>query len=306
MHTHMHTLIDDAIAQLEKKQETANTQHVGTYAKYSTDAYAGMPTHTLLVHGKHVTFLVDSGATQSVIRADTFLTPPKMSGRYMKSVGASGDTVLEKYRFPLSCTDDVTGKFKHSLLLSNCCPINLMGRDVMCFLGICLVSTSKGVIVIRTSELEFPDTHVFVKYSPDTLLYVYERKLCTSAVTSVNTADVESSCTLTFNIDTDYMQPQDLHCTAHIHEGGDAEFEKRWFKDGCLSEKLTLSNMFWNKHRYAVSVTLPEQTKPKQIDESSPYFSFSDSGSNSLFDIPVSYPHVSNTGKENGKIWVHG
>lgn len=30
----------------------------------------------------------------------------------------------------------------------------------MCLLGICLVSTPEGVIVTRTSELEFPDTHI--------------------------------------------------------------------------------------------------------------------------------------------------
>ena len=93
------------------------------------------------------------------------------------------------WKNPLSCSDDVTGKLKLSLLLSNCCPINLMGRVVMCLLGICLVSTSKGVIVIGTS-----DTHILVKYSPDTLLYVYEWKLCTSAVTSVNTALVDNAC----------------------------------------------------------------------------------------------------------------
>ena len=49
-----------------------------------------------------------------------------------------------------------------------------------------------------------------------------------------------------------------------------------------------LSYMFWNKHMCAFSVTLPEQTKPKQTDES-----FSYSGSDSLFDAPDSYPHLS-------------
>lgn len=117
-----------------------------------------MPTHTLLVHGKYVTFLVDSGETIFVIKADIFSTPPKMSGRYTKSIGASAEAVLEKYTTPLSCTDDVTGTFKHSLLLSNCCPINLMGRDMMCKLDICLVSTPEGIVVTRTSELGFVET----------------------------------------------------------------------------------------------------------------------------------------------------
>lgn len=131
-------------------------------------------------------------------------------------------------------------------------------------------------------------TLIFVKYSSDTLLHVYEWKLCTSAVTSVNTALVDKAHTLTFSTDTDCMKPQDLHCTAYKHEGKDAEFEKRWFKEGCLREKLTLNCMFWNKHRCAVSVTLPKPTKSKLSDEFLPSFSFSDS----LFDVPGSYPRV--------------
>ena len=77
--------------------------------------------HTLfLIYGKSVTFLDDSDAAHSVIKADTLSTPPKMSRRYGKSMWASGDTVLGKYTSPLSCGDNVAGKFKCLFWLLNC------------------------------------------------------------------------------------------------------------------------------------------------------------------------------------------
>ena len=41
---------------------------------------ANMPTYTLIVLGKEITFLVVSGATHSVTNSDMFDTNPKMSG----------------------------------------------------------------------------------------------------------------------------------------------------------------------------------------------------------------------------------
>ena len=44
----------------------------------------------LSVAGQNVIFLLDSGATHSVIKAEIFPVPPAMSGRYENSIGASG------------------------------------------------------------------------------------------------------------------------------------------------------------------------------------------------------------------------
>ena len=42
----------------------------------------------------------------------------------------------------------------------------------------------------------------------------------------------------------------------HKHKGRDACFEKRWFRESCVKDNLTLSCMLMNEHRCAVSIIL--------------------------------------------------
>lgn len=97
--------------------------------------------------------ILDSRAKQSVIKSDEFLQPPKMSDRSVNSIRASAKTVVEKYMTTLSCKDDKTGLFMHSVLLFKCWLINSMGKDVMCILGICRVSTPEKIIATRLGNL---------------------------------------------------------------------------------------------------------------------------------------------------------
>lgn len=41
-----------------------------------------MPQDELVIAGKDITFLVDSGATYSVLKVSEFQSPPKLSGDY--------------------------------------------------------------------------------------------------------------------------------------------------------------------------------------------------------------------------------
>ena len=84
-----------------------------------------------------------------------------MSGRYENSIGASGKIIKERYTKPLTGVDDVRGHFKHSFLFSQSCPVNLLGRNLMCGLGIGFVSTPEGVQVERQTE----DSFTCVRYS---------------------------------------------------------------------------------------------------------------------------------------------
>lgn len=55
-----------------------------------------------------------------------------------------------------------------------------------------------------------------------------------TAVTSVNAALTEEAKALTLNTDTEYMKP-DLQS---LHIGGrDEEFEKQWYREGCVKER---------------------------------------------------------------------
>ncbi|MGL4646345.1 MAG: hypothetical protein ACRCVL_04435 [Cetobacterium sp.] len=96
-----------------------------------------------------------------------------MSGRYLNSVGVSGIIVKEKFTAPLRCVENNQQSFPFSFLLSECCPINLMGRDLICKLGINVISTPKGLKVCTSQTGEFQG----IKWDPRPLLYVYEWEL---------------------------------------------------------------------------------------------------------------------------------
>ena len=93
----MYALTLQAITYLENKQKTAEEKLTEFYASFSSEAYQNMPTHTLTIGQTRVTFLVDSGATISLIRHDALNPTPKMSARYLKTVGVSGSSMTERY-----------------------------------------------------------------------------------------------------------------------------------------------------------------------------------------------------------------
>ena len=55
-----------AISVLEEKFSSIQT---GTYAHLTSEAYKAFPTFQLIILGQQVTFMVDSGATSSVVKA---------------------------------------------------------------------------------------------------------------------------------------------------------------------------------------------------------------------------------------------
>ncbi len=75
------------------------------------------PQHTLTISEQNVVFLVDSGATHSVIKDLELTTKPKLSGDYVHSVGSSGHTIRENITIPLECEDGPNTTFKHAFLL---------------------------------------------------------------------------------------------------------------------------------------------------------------------------------------------
>lgn len=85
---------------LEEKFSSIQT---GTYAHLTSEAYKAFPTFQLIILGQQVTFMVDSGATSSVVKAGDFLTPPKQSGNHVYSVSASGQVVKEEITTPTAC-----------------------------------------------------------------------------------------------------------------------------------------------------------------------------------------------------------
>ena len=161
-----HDKILHAIDVLESKLTPRLTE---TYAHLASDAFKTLPVIQLEITGKSVPFVVDSGATRSVIEAAELSPKPKMSRNFIYSISASGQTVKEILTAPLTCLALCGTSFKHSLLWSKMCPINLLGRDLMCLLGINLMSTPGGVKVTFQQDSVLSAVHFSVQ-SPT---YVY-------------------------------------------------------------------------------------------------------------------------------------
>ena len=156
----------DAITHIEGKSRFS----VGSYVKY-TEAFQKLPMYCLTVCNSKIEFLVDSGATHSVLKTSEISPFPKLSGRYIHSMGASGKIVKENFTCPLSCSTK-NSTMKHSFLLSPNCPVNLLGRDLMIKLNLSLISTPEG---LKIQGPCFPETDMqMAKIIPQPFLYVYQ------------------------------------------------------------------------------------------------------------------------------------
>ncbi|XP_036003044.1 uncharacterized protein LOC118566100 [Fundulus heteroclitus] len=194
--------------------------------------------------------MVDSGATSSVIRAEEFEIPPRLSGSHVFSLSASGQVTKEQFTKPLTCVTPEGSSFKHSFLLSSLCPVNLLGRDLMIELGIVLISTPEGVLV-STGDRTVVSA---VKYSPQNLLYAYEWKFQNSLFSGQLMEEVKQLV----NPLSETKSSTDLSCTAHTSRGPDADFEEAWFR--VSSEKLTFSTLYWSSQYAALAINLlPQQ-----------------------------------------------
>ncbi|XP_062419418.1 uncharacterized protein LOC119228347 isoform X2 [Pungitius pungitius] len=191
-----------------------------------------------------------------------------MSGRYVYSQGASGLTVTEKFTTPMtSVHSDETDlkpdiKVKHSFLLSSLCPVNLMGRDLMCTYGICLTSSPDGLKVVRRrAALQM------MQKAPSNPLFVYQWWIPIDDARRLSQAGEAR-----VSPHADRMNPEHLHCTTYVSEGPDDSFEETFFET--LSDAIACSTLYWSTCKSAVSISLSSTQKE-------------------LFQVPGSYPHVS-------------
>ena len=246
---------------------------------YDSDASMKFPTAELQIMGRKLTFLVDSGATRSVIK-QTDLPQCKPSGRYVYSISAAGTTVKEMFSEPVSCIDSGSQEFpfttsiKHSFLLSSVCPINLIGRDLILRLGLNLISTPEGIQVTRNSY-----AMAMISQPTERLLYVYQWLVPLSIATELlNLAYPFVSPHAVF------MTPSNLHCTAYVSCSPDRDFEKRFF----LSEydELLMCTLYWSSTRSAISVSLTHtQSVFYEIEHAVPHVSLSKAHTDSWKDL---------------------
>lgn len=263
-------LIQQAVDFLETKQEVSLVK--GSYVHFDKATIDNMPMYDLTVGGKRISFIVDSGATVSVIRHSD-CPNLKFSGRHMYTLSASGEIVKEQFTKPVSCSDGGSHT-KHSFLLSSHCPINLLARDLMRTLGISLISTGEGIQVVKTADLFLYTSSP----SPPADLFVYQWKLTDLQIASSILGAAHDFVT---DKTSDFMHDADLHCTVHTSLGPDDEFSHTW--GASEIDFLHLTYIYWNATHAFVSVALT-QTQHK------------------LFSNNMSTPHIP-LAKQMGEEW---
>ena len=105
----------------------------------------------------------------------------------MSEVGcgdAGGSTTLERFTVPLVVKDiqaDSEIHLKHAFLFSPVCPVNLLGRDVMCKLGLVVECTDDGLVIDRFQSVEDSDIY----------FYAWDLDRCPDIVDALNVARTE-------------------------------------------------------------------------------------------------------------------
>ncbi|XP_066506393.1 uncharacterized protein [Hoplias malabaricus] len=230
---------------------------------------------TLIVKNKPFKFLVDSGAAHSVIKGNEINVP--LTNKSITTIGAGGRMTKEPVSGPLQCRLG-DRNFQHSFLISMCCPVNLLARDLMCKLKCKLESTPTGLSVDFAEE--HPDFQG-VRYGLGEPLYVYEWEL-KSGHGNLGAMLLNEAKDLNMGTAIQWMQPDQLHVTATISEGPDKEFELKFFKE-VQNEVIRTNTVYVGDTLAGATVTLNRD----QIE---------------LFEVYDSIPHVS-LGKAPHEEW---
>src|SRR4029434_7899011 len=103
------------------------------------------PVMAVQIEGKSVRVMIDTGATYTCVSTDEARHIPLSStGRVAKTIGFSGQVQIIPFSAPI--TIEVNGKtVKMPILISEKTPVNLLGRDVLCRLGVQIKCTPDGL-----------------------------------------------------------------------------------------------------------------------------------------------------------------
>lgn len=110
------------------------------------------PEVTLSVNGKLITFLCDSGACRTTCKE--LIPNSRHDGQQIVVRSASGKLTEVPESEPVWLRDPEGLSCKMSVLLFPQCPVNLLGRDGRLRLGLALIPSAEGQIVVkRKAEL---------------------------------------------------------------------------------------------------------------------------------------------------------
>uniref|UniRef100_A0AAZ3S090 ribonuclease H n=1 Tax=Oncorhynchus tshawytscha TaxID=74940 RepID=A0AAZ3S090_ONCTS len=207
----------------------------------------------------------------SVINCKAMIKPP-MSNEIVKTIGASGLPLREQVTMPLPvsfCEE----KCQHQFLYSDHCPVNLMGRDLLCKLGINITCGRTGLTVIHEEEEEEGEQLMLMSEGCDSY-YAWD---VDDEVPNI--ARVFSMAKTHWGHEGSFMSEAGLHCTSHFSPlTRDLHYEKQWLCDTLQNESVQCEGIYCSSDFCALGVNLtPAQKELYLFEDSTPHVSLAKS-----------------------------
>lgn len=195
------------------------------------------PEITLLVDGKPMVFLCDTGADRTVIKETRGLEESKSTIRVRS---ANGHTRLNYLSKPVIITMDGNDKWAEiQVVLAPNCPHNLLGREVLTLLGLGIFPTRKGFMEVR----QCLDSEILVSHSADQPHY------CWTLEIPQGPGNIPQELLKLANDrvmpGTDDVGPDQLHILVRFKQtpGPDHPFDKAF--RGIGPQRITIQYLYW-------------------------------------------------------------
>lgn len=218
------------------------------------------PTISLIVNGKRMTFLCDSGACKTVIIKDEEPPGTLYSKNSITVKSATGHTNVEFLTKPLKFQEPISNVCcEEQVLVSATCPVNLLGRDIMRGLRIGIIPTTQGMKAIRLSRGTTETTEILVQEGAGEPHYYYTIDLAKNGPTSV-VEDLVREVRERITPEAVLHAPDELHCTLWFKytTGSDKKYETKLLKERYST--LHLTNLYWDQQgNAAVAVRLAKK-----------------------------------------------
>lgn len=255
-----------------------NPEEAEIYVSLDEADYRTRPEITLLVNGKPMLFLVDSGAERTVLRNVKGI--PK-SQKTVRVVSASNDISPVPISTPvLFSLLDGSKATQCEVILSERCPHNLLGRELVIVLGITIKPGLDGKLKVETDQAES-----FVVESGGPPIFWWSLDLPHPSLGGTASFILQKAKERT-RPPLNAMKPEQLHVTMrYSRQGGpDSGYDEAVHRIGPQSAVLTY--MYWKDQTSFCTVDLSSaatdlMTHPQRAHMSltkSPYLDWSNLG----------------------------
>lgn len=205
----------------------------------------------MLVNGTQIRFLCDTGACRTVVKQSDAIFPYKKSNETIFTRSASGDVEKQKLTEPVEISDDEE-TVSVPILVSDSCPVNLLGRDVMTKLGIGVIPGDEEGGRWKAIKLESQNA----LEANGVPYFWYCIALSNRGPNNHNDELLKLAKDALYETSADFMPHEKLHCTTYYRTvpGRGYTYEAR-FEVGTPTT-MHAQNIYWGKDWAGVSIIL--------------------------------------------------